>query len=114
MATGTPRPASGESSPPLHQAGKRLKRIAANEADPDRQARLKQAAQQLDEIHAAIKTDPAVNLTPGQIEAYNRAWDTLEAIRREKAMSLHDAAVTIVEEPTATEPAAEERYAIAS
>ena len=86
----------------------------ANEADPDRQARLKQTAQQLNEIHAAIKAEAAVNLTPSQIKAYNRAWDTLETIRREKAMSLHDAAMPIVEEPTATEPAAEERYAIAS
>lgn len=33
-----------EKAPLLHQAGKRLERTAANEAAPDRQARLKQTA----------------------------------------------------------------------
>lgn len=58
--------------------------------------------------------EPEGNLPPSQIQAYNRAWDALEAIRQEKALSIHDAAGTIVEDPTATEPSAEERYAIAS
>lgn len=103
-----------EQAPLLHQVGKRLERTAANEADSDFRDQLNQAAKQLNSLHSATQAKQEVSLTSGQIESYNLVWDSLEAIRREKAMSLHDVAAPIVDDPLFAESTAEKDYAVAS
>ena len=95
----------------LQQAGKRLKRTAANEANPERRSQLKAAARQLQSLHAQIKGSAAGTPTAEQAAAFAQTWKELEALRCAKALSLRDVMAPFIDDPAPAAATKEESYA---
>lgn len=102
---------SPETAPLLHQAAKRLERTAYNEVNPELRKEFRLAAEQLNSIHAGIKARKQGNLTPAQADAFNSVWNSLEAIRCDKALSLSDTLAPFIDDNAVPEPIPDKSYA---